>query len=297
MSLKSLNIIALLLHFILLVLSIYSIKTHPDGFGRIEKTFDIELNPCFSNFPSSSNNPECNNQNRAAPFVINESSSNLPVMNLLALFFLITWIFHCAYALGANTKKFNEKGEIVQDDGFYTKMINNNNNFLRWIEYSITSTLMIIILSRFCGISQKDTLIMIAVANVAIMLQGQITEYALKNNNKSLAWFATFIGWMLLFGIWYVIITKWQKTTSTLKEAGIPIPDWVGSMIYVLGAFFASFGFVQLVQVIFGGDYKKYEYAYIILSFLSKATLGSYLLFGINQSNVYFNSSKPSNSS
>ena len=136
---------------------------------------------------------------------------------LLISFFAITCLVHTFYFASSF-----DKCPLI--GGYYDKMIENKNNWIRWIEYSITATLMINIIARSAGVSTEETLIMINLATVCVMLQGQTIELAL--NSDDLSWtkiqrliIYNIVGWGLMIGVFGIIISRFQETISEIKTA------------------------------------------------------------------------------
>jgi hypothetical protein len=207
--------------------------------------------------------------------------------DLLIAFFGITAAVHTFYLISSFDK-------VPLIGGVYNKMIANKNNYIRWIEYSITATLMINIVARSAGVSDEDTLVLCNLATVAVMLQGQTIELALKEKPSSTKLqqliIYNLVGWGLMIGVFAIIISKFQQTIDEIKAATCAkIPDFVKYIIYSQAAFYMSFGLLQFIQILTvynnpDYDYEKFEIGYNVLSLLSKTTLGSILGFGIDQS-------------
>ena len=206
------------------------------------------------------------------------------VRDLLMAFFGITSLTHALYF----ATSFPVTG------GLYNKMIYNKNNFIRWIEYSITATLMINIVARTAGVSVDDTLLLANLATSCVMLQGQVVEMALKEPVSPSKFHRLIIynlvGWVLMIGVFGIIISRFQQTIKDIKAATCAdIPDFVAYTVWSQFIFYNLFGFWQLYQIfsVYNNpdyDYTKFEMGYTILSLLSKTTLGVILGFGIDQS-------------
>jgi hypothetical protein len=207
--------------------------------------------------------------------------------NLLIAFFGITSLVHAFYFASSF-----EKVPLI--GGLYNKMITNKNNFVRWIEYSITATLMINIVARSAGVSVEDTLLLSNIATAAVMLQGQTIELALQEKPSATKLqrliIYNLVGWALMLGVFGVIISKFQQTVDEIKAATcVNIPNFVKYTVYSQFLFYNLFGFWQLYQIFSvyknpNYDYTKFEVGYTLLSLLSKTILGSILGFGIDQS-------------
>lgn len=207
--------------------------------------------------------------------------------NLLIAFFGITSLTHALYFASSF-----EKVPLI--GGLYNRMIANKNNFVRWIEYSITATLMINIVARSSGVSDEDTLLLSNIATAAVMLQGQTIELALQEQPSVTKLqrlvIYNLVGWGLMLGVFGVIISKFQQTVDEIKAATCAnIPNFVKYTVYSQFLFYNLFGFWQLYQIFSvyknpNYDYTKFEVGYTVLSLFSKTILGSILGFGIDQS-------------
>ena len=201
------------------------------------------------------------------------------IQYMIIAFFLVTAFFHLLYA----TNGFGT--------GLYLNAIKNNNNYFRWMEYAISATIMIVIINLISGVKSLDANILSAISAMMVMLQGNSVEVSLKQKHYSGSKkkpnrdyiIPTVTGWVLLTGIFAIIIKNFFQRISEVKDAGFNIPSWIPGVIFPTILWYVSFGIVQLVQISKGGDYRKYEYTYLILSLLSKAFLGIYLAFGLTQ--------------
>lgn len=195
---------------------------------------------------------------------------------LVVIYFIFTALFHTLYA----TDFFGM--------GTYTKSIANMNNYTRWIEYSISSTIMTFLIAVICGMKSLDAVILILVMNIGVMLCGQISEAAItKPGGKSIAIIAVLIGWILLLGIFAILFKNFFMSLADADSNGFKVPTFVYFIIFPLFIWYALFGFVNLWWVL-GKDhtiqkYLKIEKAYIILSFLSKLNLGIFIAYGLTR--------------
>ena len=207
--------------------------------------------------------------------------------DLLIAFFGITSLVHTFYFVSS----FKNVPII---GGIYPRMIENKNNFVRWIEYSITATLMINIVARSAGVSTEETLLLMNIATAAVMLQGQTVELALKEPPSAAKIqklvIYNLVGWGLMLGVFGIIISRFQETVTEIKKATcVNIPEFVKYTVFSQFLFYNLFGFWQLYQIfsVYSNpnyDYSKFEVGYNVLSLASKTTLGGILGFGIDQS-------------
>lgn len=209
------------------------------------------------------------------------------VQGMLCIFFFITGAFHLFYAYSES---------YGGESGLYRTAITNKNNYFRWIEYSITSTLMLYVIALISGIKDSNIYITLAMNNVAMIYMGQLIETMVQDQNNPYLWIIpTVISWGLLISEWAVIIRDFQRRISKVSTFinsnqnssltnNASIPSWIQYTIYILAFFFICFGFISLAGCLFYKDqYDSIEYAYIIASFIAKATLGVFIAYGTGQ--------------
>lgn len=205
-----------------------------------------------------------------------EKVATLSMPWLIGLFFGVTAVAHLYYATNAFGTKLYESHVRVQGQ-----------NPVRWIEYGISATIMIIIIATLSGVKDFDALLFIIFGTVVVMGQGAIVEHQVAVRgakwNDATVWQSTAIGWAMLTLIFVVIMTNFSKRLNEVDSFGIPIPKWLIFVSLPMIAWFASFGIVQLVQLIKGGAYIKYEFAYTVLSLASKLFLGIWVAVGFSQ--------------
>lgn len=187
------------------------------------------------------------------------------IANLIAGFFAITAGFHLLYA-------FNPSN-------IYLAAVENGNNYLRWLEYAMSATIMIVIIAILSGVKDVKTVFLIATSAIGMIATGQWFETSAGNAR----WIPIIVGFLLLGGILLTIYTSFQQRLKEAEAAGFELPNWLSSVIIVTFVFYACFGFVPIINVLFGGMYRKYEYAYLTLSLASKASLGAFIAYGFGQ--------------
>ena len=196
------------------------------------------------------------------------AKANLPV--LIAIFFIITAIFHFIYAYGKST--------------FYRKFISDGVNPLRWVEYSITATIMTVIIALAATIQETQQLALLVVATICVMLLGWVVEKSIADSERKVAWVSTGIAWLLQFAVFaviaYAFISTIQEVNKKLEEEEREerIPGFVYAILIAELVFFSLFGFVSLRMLFKSGtgpiDFYRYEVGYHSLSIVSKLTLG-----------------------
>lgn len=187
---------------------------------------------------------------------------DLPIGPLVAGFLLLSSIAHFAVST------FGYK--------WYAKKISSHINPARWIEYSFSSSLMLVVIAMLVGIYELSTLIMLVGANASMILFGWMMELhnqALRKDSSEKTDWSAFI-----FGCIAGII-PWIAIAIYLFSAGegeFKAPSFVYWIYFSIFIFFNSFAINQVLQYKGVGKWKDYLYgerAYIILSLVAKSLL------------------------
>jgi hypothetical protein len=156
----------------------------------------------------------------------------------------------------------------------YENEISLEQNRFRWVEYSISSTLMILTICLVFGIGDVAGLIGIAGANVAMILFGWIMEVVNKPDRE--VWWTPF--W---FGC-IVGILPWIGLLIYLFGPGSEMPKFVYGIFVSIFIFFNLFALNQWLQYRKKGRWADYVYGekvYLWLSLIAKSAL-AWQLYG-----------------
>ncbi len=147
-------------------------------------------------------------------------------------------------------------------------------NRFRWVEYSVSATLMILLIGSYSGITGINALIAVAGANVAMILFGWIQE---RMNPPGRArttmlpfWFGTVVG-----------LTPWVSILVNILGSAT-VPGFVYGIVVAQFVFFFSFGLNQWLQYRGVGRWADYAYGektYLVLSLVAKSVL-AWQIFG-----------------
>ncbi len=150
------------------------------------------------------------------------------------------------------------------------------NNF-RWIEYSISSSVMIVLISQICGITDVTALLAIFGVNASMILFGWLQEkYAQPGNGE---WLPFIFGCITGIVPWIAVMIYVIAPGAT---SDVSAPGFVYGIVISLFAFFNSFAAVQLLQYRGRGKWSNYlrgERVYIVLSLVAKSAL-AWQIFG-----------------
>jgi FtsH-binding integral membrane protein len=141
-------------------------------------------------------------------------------------------------------------------------------NRFRWVEYSFSATLMVLLIAAYSGITEVAALIGIAGANVAMILFGWVQERVNPPGRTSTTmvpfWFGTLAG-----------IAPWIAIVVNVVGAS-EVPGFVYGIVVVQAVLFFSFGLNQWLQyrrVRWWDDYGFGEKSYLVLSLAAKSAL------------------------
>lgn len=169
---------------------------------------------------------------------------------------------------------------------YYPTLVRNylfrqKNNPIRWIEYSLSASLMLVTICILCGISDIHMWILIGSSNCIGMLMGQLLEILSSPKYKNvveksivkyvflLACAMVFIPWIIPF--WFFFHGVYM---SHEYDNQTDIPFFV--YIALLGTFvcFSSFSVNSFsYHLLEKYDFHTAEYIYVILSFIAKTIL------------------------
>jgi len=183
---------------------------------------------------------------------------------LVAAFFFLSALAHLIVA----SKRFS---------AWYNKNLGRRINIARWVEYSFSATLMIVIIAMLVGIYDASALIAIAILNASMILFGWLME--LHNSSTALAsgqnqkvnWLPFIFGCIAGIGPWLAIgLYLWAPGA----EAHAPnFVYWIYFSIFLFFNCFALNQYLQYKKVGKWADYLYGERAYVILSLVAKSLL------------------------
>lgn len=179
-------------------------------------------------------------------------------------------------------------------------------NPYRWIEYSLSASLMIYLISAVSGTKDQVSAISAALITPGLMINGFTNERALHQNelhrwsentrtvkptiDKEIILSNLIPAWAL-FGVhWYIILSNYVKLSKEAKEANKPLDSSVTFMVFSQLIFFSLFGVIQTYQVYrfftlrkgrIEPTYMIYEKAYIILSTFTKLLLAATVAYAL----------------
>ncbi len=161
---------------------------------------------------------------------------------------------------------------IVSPAGFggYRSEIANRRNRFRWVEYSLSSSLMIVLIAMLVGISDAVALLALAGVNASMILFGWLMEVANGLDGEERVWWTPF--W---FGC-VAGVVPWVGIGVYLFGPGSDVPNFVYVIFLTLFLFFNVFALNQFLQYRRIGRWSDYvfgEKVYVWLSISAKSAL------------------------
>jgi len=251
-SLRKFNLVMGFLHFIQGALMLYFALT-------IEKIVQFKL-PVYSNFLTF---------DTATMRLVTENKKmfDVPFAVGVASFLLLSALFHFLIVM----PKVNDT---------YNRNIEKGMNPFRWYEYSLSSSLMIVLIALLFGVYDIGLIIAIFVLNATMNLFGLLME-RINQYTKKTDWYAFIFGSIAGVGPW-IIVFMYAFGNSNLDK----VPWFVYAIFASYFIFFNLFPINMILQYKKIGKWKNYIYGervYIILSLVAKSLLAWLVFSGVMQ--------------
>ncbi|MGZ8178997.1 heliorhodopsin HeR [Williamsia sp. SKLECPSW1] len=148
-------------------------------------------------------------------------------------------------------------------------------NRFRWIEYSVSASIMIVLIAFYFGVTNIDAVIAVFGANVAMIFFGWLQERENPPGREHTTmlpfWFGTVAG-----------VVPWIVIVVNFVGAGSGVPGFVVGIFVSLLVFFSTFAVNQWLQYRQIGPWRSYafgEKTYLVLSLVAKSLL-AWQIFG-----------------
>lgn len=196
-----------------------------------------------------------------------EKIGELPFAALVAVFLFLSALAHFIIVLPRTNKIYNSD-------------LGKGMNKFRWYEYSLSSSIMIVLIAQLFGVFDIGALILIFLLNASMNLFGlnmeEMSYYKQKTDWKSFI-FGTITG----LGAW-VVIVLYAFGNADPKE----VPWFVYAIVGSYFVFFNLFPINMILQYKKVGKWANYLYGertYIVLSLVAKSVLAWLVFAGVMQ--------------
>ncbi|CAN5822309.1 heliorhodopsin HeR [soil metagenome] len=155
---------------------------------------------------------------------------------------------------------------------WYNGMIASERNDARWIEYSVSASLMIVLIAMLTGVSDIGALIAIAGVNASMIFFGLVQEVIGRPSGGRVNWMPYIYGCFAGAVPWAVIALQ----IASSESQGPGPPTFVYGIIVSLFLLFNTFSVNMVLQYKQVGRWRSYvfgEKAYILLSLIAKSLL------------------------
>lgn len=192
---------------------------------------------------------------------------NIQLPWLIAIFFFLSAFFHLVIATLYNKT--------------YVKNLSLGMNKLRWVEYSISASIMMVAIALLVGVYDLSSLIMVFGLTGIMNLLGLVMEEHNHNASK-INWLSYWIGCLAGLLPWIVVILYFWLGAHNGSSA----PTFVYWIFVSIFTFFSCFALNMVLQYKKIGPWKDYLYGervYIILSLVAKSLLAWQVFAGTLQ--------------
>jgi len=186
---------------------------------------------------------------------------DIPIAWGVFAFLFLSFFFHALVSFGPGRRVY--EAEVTKEQ-----------NRFRWAEYSLSATLMLVLIAMYSGITDAAALLCLVGANVGMILFGWIQEMVNPPDRTTTTmkpfWFGTIAGLLPWAAIWVQVV------------GADTVPGFVMVLIVVEQVFFFSFGLNQWLQYRRVGKWASYAYGervYLVLSLVAKSLL-AWQIFG-----------------
>jgi Heliorhodopsin len=186
-----------------------------------------------------------------------ETLFDLPVRWCVAAFLLMAALDHLLVA----------SPRIVS---WYERNLGRGINYARWIEYSFSASLMVVLIATFAGVTDLRALVAVAGVNAAMILFGLLME-RVNSGRERLDWLPFWLGCIAGAVPWIVI-----GISLVGSEVNGSVPGFVWGIFVSLFLFFNSFAVNMWLQYRGVGGWRDYlfgEWVYLLLSLTAKSAL------------------------
>ncbi len=154
---------------------------------------------------------------------------------------------------------------------WYERCLDRRANYARWIEYSVSASIMIVLIGLFVGVRDLGAVLGIFAANTAMILFGLLMERQQRPGvaDWSAFWYGCLVG-----------IVPWVVIGVYLAEPP-EVPGFVYGITVTQFVLFSSFAVNMAAQYARLGRWRDYTYGeggYIVLSLTAKSLL-AWLIF------------------
>lgn len=177
-----------------------------------------------------------------------EQGFSLNLLTLIVSFHLLSFAFQM----------------VVYMTDYSENIIERGINFLRFVEYSISASIMLVCIAFISNVVSLPSIMALFFMSFATMILGGIAEALFDDHMvnvrssdytndyipmylRTLGWFAHFTGWVTLLAAYGVII--FDSFVLSVDKSGVELPWFVPFIVIGIFYFYMVFGAIQLLQL------------------------------------------------
>lgn len=188
---------------------------------------------------------------------------NVSLPGLIAIFFMLSALAHLVIVTVYKKK--------------YLSDLKRGINYARWVEYSLSASIMMVAIALLVGVYDAAILLSILALTAIMNLCGMVMEVH-NQTTKSTNWLSFWIGSLAGIVPWLIILLYFIVSAAN----GSAPPAFVYGIFVSIFIFFNCFAINMALQYKKLGKWKDYLYgekAYIVLSLVAKSAL-AWQVFG-----------------
>ncbi len=190
---------------------------------------------------------------------------DLNITYLVVLFLLVAGIVHLVVATKARAR--------------YEQVLERGANGLRWMEYSVTASIMLVVMALLAGVFDATSLLLILVLSIVMHALGLLVElHAKRSTTDWTAWRIACLAGLMPWVV-FVIYAIGTGVYGSTHLPGYVYGIWASMAVIFLG--FATNFYLQRMGRGKWADYLYGERVFIILSIVAKTALAWQIFAGL----------------
>ena len=165
---------------------------------------------------------------------------------------------------------------------WYEANLLQGRNYARWIEYSVSASIMMLLIGLLTGINNLYAMIGIFGANAAMILFGLVMEQV-NRDRDNVNWWPFILGCIVGIVPWIAVTISLITATVHEQPDGTGVPVFVYFIYVSLFLLFNCFALNQWLQYRNKGKFTDYLYGekvYLVLSLVAKSALAWQIFAG-----------------
>ncbi len=183
----------------------------------------------------------------------------------VAAFFFLSALFHLVIGTGYYQT--------------YARNLTKHINKARWVEYSLSASLMIVLIGALSGIYDASTLLLMFGLTAVMNLCGLVMERQ-NHDSQQVDWTSFWVGSLAGILPWLAILIYFLGAASEPNSAIPTFVYWIYASIFTFFMIFAVNMWLQYKRVGPWKDYLFGERMYILLSLIAKSLLAWQIFAG-----------------